>query len=48
MKGKKFSIGLFNMHLESGPALFGNKIESNKEIEHILESECFSVVFASD
>lgn len=31
MKGEKPSLGLFNMHLKSGPALFGNKVESCEE-----------------
>lgn len=31
MKGEKPSLGLFNMHRKSGPALFGNKVESCEE-----------------
>lgn len=31
MKGAKPSLGLFNMHLKSGPALFGNKVERYAE-----------------
>lgn len=36
------------MHLKSGPALFANKMESNKEIRDISEVECFSTARVSD